>query len=238
MVEMINTKINGKWDLLLPKHRADRPDWSTPKGWERERMDSMEEHLTKDDVLFYVGVEEGDLAGVVASWGVTLGMFEPNDKVWPNIKAIWEANNLPDPAFCFPGFASDRTDQRHLEGVDKKPFPASANGPIIGDHGFKELAAPGDIPQIRIDDIPIKPTALTIDVEGSEFAVLRGAEKTILEHHPKIWLSLHPEFMFKYFGEYSRDLRNWLSDRGYSETLLAWDHEAHFLYQWKPIYFP
>lgn len=234
---MKNVKVNGNWDILLPEHRADRPDWYTEKGWERERMDSMYRHLVmgndpKKEVMFYVGAEEGDMAGVIASWGVTLGLFEPNDKVWPNIKAIWEANNLPDPTFTFSGFAANKSTHyiSAFKGNGLPIWPESANGPLIGDHGFRELWQPGDIPQIRIDDIPITPTALSIDVEGSEWEVLRGTEKTIIEHHPKIWLSGHPEFMFKMFGEYMGDLRNWLKDRGYSEQLLAYDHELHFLY--------
>lgn len=226
---MQNVKINGRWDILLPDHRAARPEWYTEQGWERKRLDSMHEHLNSKDVIFYVGAEEGDMAGLLSSWGVAVGMFEPNGLVWPNIKAIWEANKLAPPLFCFSGFAS--TCNVDIPDGMSYGFPPSANGPVIGNHGFKELSDPGKIPQIRIDAVGIVPTALSIDVEGSEWEVLRGAEKTLREHHPKIWLSIHPEFMFNYFKEYSGDLRNWIKEIGYKETILDYQHELHVYYE-------
>lgn len=240
MVEMINTIINGDWPIILPKHRADRPEWYTEKGWERERLDSMFTHLVelwdwhkKNPLVYYVGAEEGDLAGLLAVWGCDVALFEPNDKVWPNIKAIWEANNLEQPVFCFSGFASNQTRDMAM-GMAYNRFPLSADGPVIGDHGFMELPN-HNAPEVTLDDIvgyqgiPI-PDAISIDVEGSEWQVLRGAEKLLIEHHPQIWLSIHPEFMFRFYGEYQQDLRNWLKDRGYKEELLAYDHEVHLRY--------
>ena len=48
------------------------------------------------------------MCGIVATWGAELIMFEPNNKVLPNIKAIWEANKLPV-AKIYYGFASNVT---------------------------------------------------------------------------------------------------------------------------------
>ena len=45
MTEMVSAKLNGKFDIILPKHRADRPEWYTEKGWERNRLDSMYENI-------------------------------------------------------------------------------------------------------------------------------------------------------------------------------------------------
>ena len=33
MTEMINAKLNNEFEMILPKHRADRPEWYTEKGW-------------------------------------------------------------------------------------------------------------------------------------------------------------------------------------------------------------
>lgn len=226
---MQTVRINQKWDIELPDHRAARPEWYTEDGWERKRLDSMREHLDENDTLLYVGAEEGDMAGLIASWGVKVALFEPNDKVWPNIKAIWEANRLPPPVFTFSGFAS-RSNVLPQKGIHDG-FPPSADGALIGDHGFKELADPGEIPQIRIDSLDFKFTAIALDVEGSEWEVLRGAEQNLRQFRPKIWLSLHPEFMFHYFKEYSADLRGWLKNMGYKETLLDYQHEVHLFYE-------
>jgi FkbM family methyltransferase len=51
-------------------------------------------------------------------------------------------------------------------------------------------------PQISIDDFcserGIAPDVVKIDVEGGEWAVLKGAERTFRTHSPLIFLSLHP----------------------------------------------
>lgn len=227
---MRKVKINGKWDLVLPEHRADRPEWFTEKGWERERLDSMSQNLGKDDVIYYVGAEEGDMCALCVLWGARVLMIEPNEKVLPNIKAIWEANNLPDPVRVLPEFAANEDHSPLFNTTIDK-----ITGPVIGDHGFKELHDPGDIRRVKIDTLSsclgLPPTAISIDVEGSEFEVLRGAEKTLRKYRPKIWLSLHPEFMFRIYGEYQYELRAWLKEIGYKETLLSYEHEVHLFYE-------
>lgn len=101
---MKKIKVNNKWEIVLPDHRADWPEWSKGKGWEKARLDSMHENLSKDDVIYYVGAEEGDMPALCAMWGARVVLFEPNSRVWPNIRATWEANKLEDPLFCYVGY--------------------------------------------------------------------------------------------------------------------------------------
>lgn len=223
---MKKVKINGEYEIILPEHRADRPEWYTEQGWEKKRLQSMKENLTDKDVMFYVGNEEGDMSALLAMWGVKLGLFEPNPKVWPNTKAIWDANNLPMPLFSFCGFASNQT----TEGGMHKGFPPSASGEVIGDHGFMELQN-HNAPEIKIDDIEIKPTALSIDCEGSEMQILKGAEETLKSCYPKLWISWHAEFMYRIYGIYLGEARNWLINLGYKEIFIDYPiHELHMLY--------
>lgn len=231
---MIKAKLNGEFEIILPKHRADRPEWYTEKGWEKKRLQSMHKNLGKDDTVYYVGAEEGEMPALCQMWGAKVVMFEPNDKVWPNIKAIWEANNLEMPLAVFSGFASNKT--TNPAPLILGGFPESANGEVIHDHGFKEVEDNINLPEIKIDDLVASgqvppPTALTMDVEGSEWEVLQGAEETLKKYHPKIWLSLHPEFLFRKHDKYSFEVRRWLIDMGYTETLLDYQHEAHFFYE-------
>jgi hypothetical protein len=137
MAEMVPAVLNGKFSIVLPKHRADRPEWYTEKGWEKKRLESMHQYLMEGDTIFYVGSEEGEMPALCQMWGAEVVMFEPNDKVWPNTKVIWDANKLDPPLACFSGFASNRTSSKApliLGG-----FPESANGEVIHDHGFKEV---------------------------------------------------------------------------------------------------
>jgi len=231
MTEMIKCKLNGKFEIILPKHRAERPEWYEPNGWEKKRLEHMSKHIGKTDTMFYIGVEEGDMTALCALWGAKLVMFEPNKLVMPNIKAIWEANNLNMADTFYPCFASDVTDN-YIEPVTV----ADIEGEVIHNHGFKELRDPHGIPQIKIDDVVertgIVPTAFSIDCEGSEGRILRGAEQTLRKHHPKIYLSLHPEFLREQYDEWGAELRRWTMDLGYKETLIDYPlHEAHIFYE-------
>lgn len=238
MAEMVKCTLNGKYEIVLPKHRADRPEWYTDKGWEKKRLDHMHDTIvnwggSQPPKVYYVGAEEGDMSALCQMWGANLLLFEPNDKVLPNLKAIWEANSLSYPEL-FVGFAGNETNTKSDSTQRNKAF-AKISGEVIGDHGFKELHDPADIPIIKIDSCvtsgSISPDIITMDVEGSEWEVLQGAESTIKKFKPVIYLSLHPEFLFRIYGKYSYEVRRWIMDMGYEETLLDYQHEVHLVYE-------
>lgn len=235
---MKQTLVNGKWNIILPDHRADRPEWVT--GWEVETLDALHRNITKDDLVYEVGAEEGDMSGLIAQWCEgRIVLFEPNPKVWPNIKAIWEANNIPGPLGYFVGFAGTQDiavpNNLNFElGTDGK-WPKCAAGPLIGDHGFRNLAEEADsTPQTTIDllvhDTGLVPTVITMDIEGAEFEALMGAKDTLEKHHPLVFVSVHAAFMYHYYKQDPTDFMNWMMKRGYKYHLLAWDHEIHVVF--------
>ena len=229
MADLVKANLNGLDELYLPKHRAERPDWYTGQGWEKQRHKSMKDNIGKGDVVYYVGAEEGEFPALCQKWGAEVVLFEPNPAVWSHYPVIWKANKLDDPLGFYGGFASNKTTSNASVSFDD-----IASVEIEGAHGFKELYLEADnYPQVKIDDYVKNskpPTAISIDVEGSEFEVLKGAEQVIKKYRPKIWLSLHPEFLFHQWGLYGRDVRNWLMDRGYKEQLLEYEHEVHLYY--------
>lgn len=243
---MVETLINGNWKIVLPAHRAERTEYHSKKGWERERLDSMHEHIGKGDVVYYVGTELGEMAALCQIWGAEVVNFEPNSSAWPTIKRIWDANELSKPLANFAGFASNKhqpkppkADKALFKGMgwrnNREGWPNFVDGDVIEAHGFSELYQEGDgLPQYKIDTLVEEglkpPTVLTMDVEGSECQVLWGSEKTIVKYKPIIWMSWHPEFQFHQFNVYTRDMRNWIIDRGYREEYLAYDHEIHMVY--------
>ncbi len=242
MTDMVRAVLNGEYEIVLPRHRADRPEWYTETGWERARLAALHDAIRGQDnpVVYYLGAELGEMPALCQMWGAQVVLFEPNPLAWPSIRAIWEANNL-NPPLCFAGFASDITDLNPPNGAPRLEdittwWPDCAAGPIVEAHGFKELYQESDAyPQTRIDDLSIAPvfppTVLTFDIEGSEWRALRGAEQTLRIHKPVLVASIHPEFMFHQWGEYARDFRNWIIALGYRETLLAYEHELHALYE-------
>lgn len=244
-MKMIKSKLNGKYEMYLPEHRAKRPEWHNDNGWEKPRLDSMHSMIGKGDVVYYVGAELGEMAALCALWGAEVVNFEPNFSAWPSIYQTWKANNLPDPLGNYPGFCSNvhqpipkNPDTALLGGRGyeiENGWPVSAQGEIIEAHGFSELHLEADgLPQYRIDNLVAEglkpPTVITFDCEGSDWEVLKGAQETLKKYHPKIWASIHPEFMFSQFGEYSGDFRNWIKDHGYDEQYLDYQHELHMLY--------
>lgn len=235
MIEMKKVVVNGEFEITLPEHRAARPDWYQPHGWEKPRLKHMSDNISSGDVMYYVGAEEGEFAALCQMWGAEVVLFEPNPKVWSHFPLLWSANNLELPLVCIPGFASDKIN--NLSRIYYNEWPPEVNDVIEAAHGFKELYLEGDTyGQITIDscvyDHDIKPpTAISLDVEGSEWRVLGGAERVLREYKPKIWLSGHPEFMLQQWDESLYNLRQWIKGLGYKELLLDYQHEVHLYYE-------
>lgn len=240
--------INDRWPLTVPDHRADRPQWP---WWEATRLAAMYHIVNEWDlktyrpVVFDIGAEEGDFPALYATWGCNVALFEPNPKVWPNIRAIFNANELDVPQ-CFVGLASDET-TAFPNLVTRGPWPRCAFGEVIGDHGFINLAEAGDTPQIKIDDAvnqgpfilrtdaaarpsKIIPDIITIDTEGSELRVLQGAMETLEQHRPIVFVSIHPEFMVDMYDDSPSMIHKLFEELGYHSTFLTTDHEEHWMF--------
>lgn len=244
---MIPTLINGQWELNLPEHRAARPEWSRPEGWERERLNAMHHATQPGDTIIDVGAEEGDMSALLAQWAGPTGgivLVEPNPKVWPNVKAIFESNpNLAPVVEWFVGFAAAETDLYPINdnvtdvSWTTGGWPACSYGPVIGNHGFRHLAEEADAtPAITLDDLVDRAALardidlITMDVEGSELEVVKGATELLTQHRPAVFISVHPEFMRVLYGQHPDELHTWMAALGYTGELLAEDHEFHFRY--------
>ncbi len=224
------TKINGEYDIYLPKHRAERKEWLLENGgWEVKRIEAMIETIGKDDIVFDIGTEEGDISAIIQKYtGCDMVLFEPNDRVWSCIKAIWQGNHLKEPLRFYPGF---------LSNSDKKQYANNtidwAKDEMMADHGFKQLYENyPDVPQIKLDDYcketGIYPTVITMDVEGAEFEVMKGAEQTLREHKPIIFMSVHPEFMYIHYEQWVVHMLRFIDECGYMHDCIEYDyHELH-----------
>lgn len=223
--------INDLWPLQLT---ADRLDFYADRLWEFERLASMRRHLGADDTIADVGAECGDLPALWASWGVAVIAVEPQPRYWPSIKAHFDANRV-HPRGWFVGFASDRTCA--LNDVPRggsDGWPECAFGPIEPDVGFCHLGQQPEIQQVRLDDLddlygPV--SAITIDCEGSELRVLKGAERLLASHQVKnAWVSLHTDQPWMdaiYPGEGHAEVIAYMAGHGYVCEELAVDHERH-----------
>ncbi|MCP4897302.1 MAG: FkbM family methyltransferase [bacterium] len=254
MVEMVSRLLNGKYQLTLPIHRADRPHWYTEEGWERQRLAAMEQAIEPGDTVVDVGAEEGDMSALCAKWAGPEGgmiLIEPNPRVWPNIRAIWEGNDDLAPILdWFVGFASAVTELhppndnvtdiskpvKHLL-TEAPVWPECAYGEIIGDHGFRHLAQEADAtPQIRLDEFIREaahlPTVdvITMDVEGAEYDVLEGAREVLIEDRPVVFVSIHPPPLADWYEKTPADIHDLMASFGYRSYWIWEDHEQHWMY--------
>lgn len=232
-----------KFNLMLPEPLA---SWDVFDYWEKERTRSIKSNLKKGDVLFDIGAEHGWLSVIYAQFvgGENMVLFEPTPEFWPNIKATWEANHLAIPrANMWALVGSESAAPPSLAGntvksLGVKEWPDAANtGQLISKLAYRYLHDPGHVdqtPTISIDDFVditgIVPGALTMDTEGAEILVLKGAEKTLREHKPLVWASLHPDLAIRDGYGDIQNVHDFMASLRYLSKHLATDHEEHWLY--------
>jgi len=91
-----------------------------------------------------------------------------------------------------------------------------------------------NLPRITLDAlIPATipqhlPLLIKVDVEGAEMLVLQGATEILHRRRPALLLSVHPGYLPR-FGADRQQVGDWLRSHGYDWTILAVDHEEHWL---------
>lgn len=229
MVDTQKTLINYKWELNLLPFRATLPIWSF---WEKERLAAMYTAIRPGDTIVDVGAEQGDMSALFLKWAGKDGrivLIEPSPGFWPNIKATFEANNL------VPYQAHQVLVSNAVES-DWEPeptlYPAVAEGEVSDNVGFSHLTEKPDIPVITIDSLNLDHIdVITMDIEGSEYEALQGAEHIIMRDKPALFISIHPAFMYNGHGHTSDDLIHMLDKWGYDNTFLGYDHESHHMFK-------
>jgi FkbM family methyltransferase len=224
--------VNDRWPLVVPDHRAARPSWP---WWEAQRLAAMFHFIRPGDVVYDIGAEEGDFPALFTSWGANVVLAEPNPKAWPNIRATFEANELR-PAAWWVGLVSDRewrVDDEHRFGTGD--WPDCSYDTMVPDHGFFAIwEHSGVSPGLTFDELVnrtgLAPNVITIDVEGGEGHVLRGAADTLRYIRPLVFCSVHPEFLVEHYGETADELDAFMRMAGYEDVFLCTDHERHMLY--------
>lgn len=94
-------------------------------------------------------------------------------------------------------------------------------------HAASENLQKTQVANVRLDDywgnIDLPIHFIKIDVEGAEMEVLRGAENLLKKWQPKLLIEVHG-FALPDFGSSVDELRTFLKDLGYKESLLEGEH--------------
>jgi len=233
-----------EYELELPDFLA---SWDVWDYWERERVHSMRDHLTKDDVLWDVGTESGWCSIVYSTFvgPSNMVLIEPTPEFWPNIRATWKRRYHQPPRACYQGLLSDH-DAMIEDGpwpikvntIDpnwsQDPWPQPAYGDLIDRIAYRYIHEHGDTTnQLTADTLMGfvgPPSAITMDVEGAELIVLRGAERILSRLKPKVWVSIHPDLALRDYGTTTDELMAYMEGFGYEAEYLATDHETHIYF--------
>jgi len=208
-------------------------DWDVWDYWEHERTHSMANNLKKGDVLFDIGAEVGWLSVVYAQivGAENMVLIEPTPEFWGNIHAIWHQNFDVEPLATCNCLFSEHTNQK----IAPMTWEKAAKADLIDKLAYTYINDnKKNVPEITIDDYVkqsgIIPDALTIDTEGAEIAILRGAKETIKKHKPLVWVSVHPDLAISHgFGD-TKNIYEFMESMGYKHKYLATDHEVHELF--------
>ena len=183
-------------------------------------------------MVYDVGAEEGEFGALAAMAGGVVHLIEPTPQVWPNMRAIWGANEII-PAGCWQGFFADVG--RVRDGAKPtRDWPVCSRGEILHESYFAVVDERPDIPSITMDAyaaaVGARPDVIMMDIEGAETLALSGGT-SCLEHCRILFVSVHPDGFMSRFGNNQESLFRLMNQRGFRSTWLAYDHESHWLFE-------
>lgn len=162
--------------------------WRTFNSKEPETLDWIDNSLSADDVLFDIGANVGvySLYAALRHPGLRVIAFEPEYSNLHQLRDNIAANNLQNSIEVYSIGLSDDSGLSHLYVQDLTPGAAlhsESKTPISEtNYGMKVVCREG-IWAMRLDDFVkakgLNPTAIKIDVDGTEKEILEGAAGTI-----------------------------------------------------------
>jgi FkbM family methyltransferase len=165
---------------------------------EKDFLDVLFANLGPGDVFYDVGSHIGlftiPVAKLVGKEGQVIA-FEPESQAYDKLLTHLELNGLSN-VRVFKKALGDQNSQGRLF-VEGRPSPSLL--PRLGDTEQQSGAEEVDIVQgdwlVRTEGLPI-PRAVKIDVEGYEYSVLRGLQRTLAQPQCHLLcVEIHPSFL-------------------------------------------
>jgi FkbM family methyltransferase len=179
---IIGGALRGRWWLPASRGKVLRIINGT---YEREQTRLFQEHIRPGATVLDVGAHVGYytvLAAVLAGESGRVHAFEPNPANAEFLRRHVRINALGN-VRVEQAAVSDRA------GTARFDFGTGSGTGHLADAGALEVRT------LRLDDHcaehALAPTAIKIDVEGAETAVLAGGRATLGRHRPVLFLSTH-----------------------------------------------
>lgn len=187
--------------------KATEESWGTFCGYDDAARTEIEEFLSVTKGMKTL-LDIGALFGLFsltfcASTGGTALAVEPSPDAFPVLLKNVHAN----PDFKITAF------QRFAGQQDGRPVHCRKDWKhLVADPNGNEV-----VQEFTIDSLAVAPDCVKIDVEGHEWAILKGMEKTVARSHPVIFLEAHcsfesceapPEELYRLLRDYGYRVRD------------------------------
>ncbi len=146
--------------------------------------------------------------------------FEPSPRSFERLKTNLELNRLENIATPVQLGLSDSSGAARIatDGNNSGHHHISDTGQPITVDTLDSFCERCDIKRVDL---------IKIDIEGHEMHALRGGEKTIQRHHPRMMVEIFPRSLQEQ-GASATELVSWLTERGYQLWVLRRDKLVPF----------
>ncbi len=205
---------NGR-KIVVPVAAGDLRAWEFGQAYQlqdiglRNVEQLLHRHYGPEHHFLDIGANRGIRSLLPLSMGRPCVLFEPNQQICEFTRRVFELNDLTT-YVIEPICLSDRvggnafyiSPSSYMSSFDREH--ARREGEVI------EITVPTNTLDAYLDEKPgIVPKVIKIDVEGAEYAVLRGAEASLVRFAPVLLIEIlggHPT---------RRSVFDFLTDRGY-----------------------
>ena len=139
---------------------------------EEDVLAYFNEHITSKDVFFDIGANAGFFSLLANSKGAEVHAFEPFPDTFQLLKKNIEING--NTIYGHEMAVSNQTGFRFMQGA--------------GPSGYNKVSENGTVKvrTIRLDDFPVIPTILKMDVEYHDLEAVKGAEQMLRKYKPTL----------------------------------------------------
>jgi FkbM family methyltransferase len=204
LIEMNGDLVWLPGDLLrFLWHTVQKPLTSATPSFQAETTHYVwiRDRLSLGDVVLDIGSNIGIFATMMGAKVGRAGRvfaFEPSPKIAADLRRVLALNELSQ-VTVVEAAASNRSGEAtfcEIQEADVRRESSHLSDPLL-DSASRELKQHATVVKtLVIDDFvaehALRPVLMKIDVEGAEFLVLEGAEKTIGACKPKLVIEIHP----------------------------------------------